>query len=148
MTRFAENKKAFFDYEVLEKFEAGIELLGLETKSVKKGQSSLDGTHIIIRGREAYILGLKIPPFQTNNTPKNYDPEAIRRLLLTKKEIRILEERTKNNGLTIIPISMYNKGNKVKVEIGLVRGKKKYDKRESIKKREVDRNIRRTLKEK
>lgn len=143
----ADNKKAHFNYDVLEKHEAGIELLGFEVKSIKAGHASLDGSYAIIRGGEIYILGSKVPPYQSSNTPKDYDPERLRRLLMTKKQIRELNDKTENSGLTIVPISMYNKGGKIKVEIALAKGKKKFDKRETIKKRETDREMRRTIKE-
>ena len=143
-----ENKKAHFNYEVLKKYEAGIELFGFEVKSIKAGHASLDGSYAIIRGGEIYILGSKIPPYQAGNTPKDYDPERLRKLLLTKAEIRKLNDKTENSGLTVVPISMYNKGGKIKVEVALCKGKKKFDKRETIKKRETDREMRRTLKEK
>lgn len=141
-----QNKKAYFNYEILEKMEAGIELLGFEVKSLKNGGGSLDGAHVTIRGREAYVTGMQISPYQPKNTPKEYDPIRNRRLLLTKKEIDKLSGAEGQKGLTIVPLSVYNKGNKLKVEIGVVRGKKKYDKRESIKKRDTEREIRRNLK--
>lgn len=137
------NKKIGVDYEILETFEAGIELLGLEVKSLRNKQGSLLGSHITIRGGEAFIISSNIPAYQEKNTPKDYNPERNRRVLLTKSEIQKLASIEKKNGLTIIPVSVYNKGKKIKVEIAIVRGKKKYDKRESIKKRDVDRDIRR-----
>lgn len=141
-----QNKKAYFDYEILEKIEAGIELLGFEVKSLKKGQGSLLGSHITIRGNEAYVINMEIPPYQVLNTPKEYDPKRNRKILLNKKEITELAEFEKQKGLTIIPLSVYNKGRKLKIEIAVVRGKKKYDKRETIKKRDSEREIRRELK--
>ena len=141
-----QNKKAYFDYEILEKIEAGIELLGFEVKSLKKGQGSLLGSHITIRGNEAYVVSMNIPPYQPANTPKDYDPLRNRRLLLTKKEIEQLSKEEKTKGLTIIPLSVYNKGRKLKLDIAVVKGKKKFDERESIKKRDTDREIRRDLK--
>ena len=141
-----QNKKAYFNYEILEKIEAGIELLGFEVKSLKKGQGSLEGSHVTIRGREAFVVNMQIPPYQTANTPKEYEPTRNRKLLLTKKEIKELSEKEKQKGLTIIPISVYNKGKKVKLEIATVRGKKRFDKRESIKKRDTEREMRRDLK--
>lgn len=141
-----ENKKAYFNYEILEKFEAGIELLGFEVKSLKSGQGSLEGSHVTIRGNEAFLMGMQIPPYQPTNTPKEYDPKRNRRLLLTKKEIAEIEKAEAQKGLTIVPLSVYNKGRKVKITIGIVRGKKKYDKRETIKKRDSDREIKRDLK--
>ncbi len=137
------NKKTFIDYEVMETFEAGIELLGLEVKSLRKNQGSLLGSHVTIRGGEAFIIASNIPAYQEKNTPKDYEPKRNRRLLLTKVEINKLAAIESKKGLTIVPISMYNKGKKIKVQIAIVRGKKKYDKREDIKKRETDRDIRR-----
>lgn len=139
------NKKAYFDYEILQKYEAGIELLGFEVKSLKGGQGSLLGAYIAVRGGEAFVVNMQIPPYQPANTPTNYDPLRTRRLLLTKKEISQLLGEEGQKGLTIVPLSVYNKGRKLKVEIAVVRGKKKYDKRQAIKKRDSDREIRRSL---
>lgn len=147
MSSLIQNKKAYFDYEILEKIEAGIELLGFEVKSVKKGQGSLEGAHITIRGNEAYLINMQIPPYQPANTPKDYDPLRNRKLLLTKEEIMDLGKTEGQKGLTIIPLSVYNKGRKLKIELGVARGKKKYDKRETIKKRDTEREIRRSLKD-
>jgi len=147
MAHYAENRKAKFDYEILEKYEAGIELLGVEVKSVRNGQMSLEGAFVIVRGGEAFLINSNIPPYQVNNSPKDYDPLRNKKLLLTKKEIDILSGSEKNKSLTIVPISVYNKGRKIKVEIALVKGKKKHDKRETIKKRDTDREIRREYKE-
>ena len=135
MAGLIENKKVFFNYEILEKFEAGIELLGHEVKSLRKGQGSLEGTHVTVRGGETYLIGMNIPPYQLNNTPSGYDPKRNRRLLLTKQEIATLAGIESKRGLTIVPISVYNKGRKLKITVASVRGKKKFDKRESIKKR-------------
>ena len=147
MAHYTENRKARFNYEILEKYEAGIELLGAEVKSVRGGHMSLEGAFVIIRGEEAYLINANIPPYQPKNAPPDYDPLRNRKLLLTKKEITKLAGSEKNKSLTIVPISVYNKSRKIKVEIALVKGKKKYDKRETIKKRETDREIRREYKE-
>lgn len=147
MTTFVDNGKAHFNYEILEKFEAGIELLGFEVKALKSKKGSLEGSYIIIRGGEAYAMNLFIPPYQENNTPKDYDPRRNRRLILTKKEIRRLADIDSGKGLTIVPISIYNKGNLIKVSVAVVCGKKKFDKRESIKKRETDRIVRREFRD-
>lgn len=146
MMSLIESKKAHFDYEILETYEAGIELLGTEVKSLKNKRGSLEGARVIIRGNEAYLVGASIPPYQEKNAPVDYDRTRTRKLLLTKKEIKELIGKEQAKGLTIVPISMYNKGRKVKVDIAVVRGKKKYEKRESIKKRDVEREIGRTLK--
>ena len=146
MAHYAENRKARFDYEILEKYEAGIELLGTEVKSVRGGQMSLEGAFVIVRGGEAFLINSNIPPYQVKNAPKDYDPLRNRKILLTKKEISDLAGSEKNKSLTIVPISVYNKGRKIKVESALVKGKKKFDKRETIKKRDTDREIRREYK--
>jgi len=143
MTTYVNNKKAHFDYEILDKYEAGIELLGFEVKSIKNSQGSLEGAYVIIRGGEAYVMNMFIPPYQENNTPKDYEPRRNRRLLLSKKEMHELSNTEADRGLTIVPISIYNKSNLIKVTVAVVRGKKKFDKRETTKKREVDRTVRR-----
>ena len=144
--KFAENKKAYFNYEILEKITAGIELLGFEVKAIKAGQITLDGSYVIIRGGEAFLIGSAVTSLQPKNTPKDYDERRNRKLLLTKKELRYLSGKEKQNGLTIVALSVYNMGHKIKVELGLAKGKRKSDKRETIKKRESDREINRTLK--
>ena len=147
MPSYAENRKARFNYEILEKYEAGIELLGVEVKSVRGGQMSLEGAFVIVRGGEVFLINANIPSYQAKNTLKDYDPLRNRKLLLTKKEISELAGNDKNKSLTIVPISVYNKGRKIKVEIALVKGKKKFDKRETLKKRDTDREIRREMKD-
>jgi SsrA-binding protein len=141
-----QHKKARFDYEILEEFEAGIELIGLEVKSLRTSQAKLEGSHVIVRGGEAYVVGMVISPYQPTNTPEGYDPNRVRKLLLTKKEIEELAKYEGQKGLTIVPISVYNKGRNLKMRVAVARGRKKYDKREVIKKRETDIDIRRTLK--
>jgi SsrA-binding protein len=143
MSELLRNKKVHFDYEILERFEAGIELLGYEVKSLRAHQGSLEGAYVTVRGAEAFIINMSIPPYQVNNL-KDYDPLRMRKLLLTKDEIVKLGAAEK--GLTIVPIAVYNKGRKIKVEIATVRGKKKFDKRQALKKRDDQREIDRTLK--
>ena len=145
--KYIENKKVFFNYEITDTLEAGIELFGYEVKSVKAGTGSLEGSYILVRGKEAFLIGARISPYQTNNTPKEYDPLRNRKLILHKEEIEKLESSgEKGKGLTVVPICIYNSGNRIKVEVGIAKGKKKFDKRETIKKRETDREIRRELK--
>lgn len=141
-----ENKKAGLNYEFLEAYESGIELLGGEVKSLKGKQGSLEGARVIIRGEEAYLVGAFIPPYQPANIIGEYDPYRTRRLLLKKKELSELAERGEQRGLTIIPLSVYNKGRFLKLKISVVRGKKKFDKREDLKKKESKRDISRDLK--
>jgi SsrA-binding protein len=140
------NRRARFDFEILDTFEAGLSLLGTEVKSLRKGQGKLDGAYVVIRGGEALLVGCSIPPFQQKNVFGNYDPERPRTLLVTQKELKELEQKSEKQGLTIVPLSLYNKGRYLKLEIAIARGKKKADKRESIKKRETNRDIGRILK--
>lgn len=146
MTTYIQNRKAKHDYEILETFEAGLVLHGFEAKSIRNGKASLNGTYVIIRGNEAFLVNANINAYQPANTPKDYDPERARKLLLNKKELASLERSLQTAGLTIVPLSLYNSGRNIKLKIALVRGKKKADKRESIKKRDVKRDIERTLK--
>lgn len=141
-----QNKKIHFNYEILERYEAGIELLGGEVKSLRAGRGSLDGSHVTVRGGEAFLIGATIQPYQANNAPKGYDAVRNRRLLLTKNEIAELSAQESKKGLTVVPVSVYSKGHKLKVEIAVVRGKKTHDKRETIKKREAERDVMRDIK--
>ena len=148
MANYAENRKARFNYEILETVEAGIVLSGQEVKSVRAGRASLEGSFASIRGGELFLLSSSIPPYQASNLKKEYDPLRARKLLVSKKEIAKLVGMEKTRGLTLVPLSMYNRKNRIKVEVAIARGKKTHDKRESTKKRETDREIRRTLKDK
>lgn len=143
---YIENKKARFDFEFLETFEAGVELLGHEVKAIRKGMGSLEGARVVVRGGEAFVIGAAISPYQTKNTPKSYDSERARRLLLNKKEIAGIADAEGKKGLTIIPIKWYNHKGKIKLEIAIARHKKKYDKRTALKERDTKRQIDRTLK--
>ena len=146
MKIYAENRKARFDYEILETFEAGIELTGIEVKSIRSGKANIAGSFAILRGGEAYLVGSDIPPYQTNNTPQDYDPNRTRKLLLNRSEINYLAGKVNSEKLTLVPLKLYNKKGLIKIELALTRGKKKSDKRETIKKRETKREIARTLK--
>ena len=143
---YIKNKKAGLKYEILEKLEAGIKLLGFEVKAIKSNKGSLLGSHITVRGGEVILLNANIPPYQPANTPKDYNPERNRTLLLSKKEISRLANLESQKGLTIIPLSVYSKGQKIKVEIAIVRGKKKYDHRETLKRKTAQRDIDREMK--
>jgi SsrA-binding protein len=143
MPTLVDYKKAHFNYEILEKYEAGIELVGHEVKALKSGKGSLEGAYVIVRGGEAYVVGMLISPYQEKNTPKDYEPRRNRRLILTKKEIAELASNDGGNSKTLIPISIFTKGNLVKISIAIVKGKKQFDKRASIKEREVNRTVRR-----
>jgi len=147
MTTLVDYKKAHFNYEILDSFEAGIELLGFEVKSLRKSQGSLDGAYVIIRGGEAYVMNMFIPPYQEKNTPGDYDPRRNRKLILNKDEIRKLAKIEEGRRLTIVPISVYTKSNRIKVCVATVRGKKKFDKRETTKRRESDREMGRVMRD-
>ncbi len=146
MATLLENKKARFNFELLEQFEAGLALLGPEVKTLRARHGSLEGAHVIVRGGEAYLVGATIPPYQSENMPKGYDAMRPRKLLFTQKEIASLGGYESKKGLTIVPISVYTKGKKLKLQIAVARGKKKFDKREALKERDSKRSIERTLK--
>lgn len=146
MKVLAENKKAYFNYEILEKFEAGLVLNGQEVKSLKTRGVNLLGNYVIIKDEELFWVGAVIPPYQPKNAPGNYDAERTRKLLLEKSEIRRLIGKSKERGLTLIPLRVYTRNAKIKLEFGLARGRKKVDKREEIKRRETEREIQRALK--
>ncbi len=146
MKIIAENKKAYFNYQILEKFEAGISLVGQEVKSIKTRGVNLTGSYIIARNEEIYWIGSKIPAYQPKNAPPDYSPERWRKLLLKKTEVKHLIGKSKQKGLTLIPLKVYTKDGKIKIEFGITKGKKKFNKRELIKKRETEREIERTLK--
>lgn len=148
MKNLAENKKAYYEYEILEKFEAGIVLNGQEVKSIKLGRAILRGSFVIIKNQEVQLLSAKVPPYQPKNAPHDYNPERTRVLLLKKHEIKRLIGKSSQKGLTLVPLRMYNKQGKIKAEIALVKNKAKPDKREKIKKRDIQREIEREMKEK
>jgi len=145
MARYADNSKVLFDYEILERLTAGIELLGMEVKSVREGKMNLRGSFVGVRGNEAYLVGASIPAYQPKNAPKDYDSLRPRKLLLSKDELEELGTAEGTKGLTIVPLSVYNKGRFLKLDIAIARGKKKFDKRQAIKKRDVERDLKRSL---
>lgn len=142
----ADNKKALFDYDILEKYEAGIVLFGHEVKSVKGGHISLKGAYVTFHNGEPFLTGAHISRYKPAAGVKDYDPERSRKILLKNKEIRHLLGKKDEKGLTIVPIRVYTKQSKVKVEIGVGRGKRQFEKKEKIKTRDIEREIKRTLK--
>lgn len=138
----SENRRARFDYNILETFEAGIELSGQEVKSAREGRFVIAGSYAIIRGGEAWLLGSQIPPYQPKNAPVDYEPNKTRRLLLKKIELKNLSGRLEEKGLSLLPLKVYNKKNFIKIELGLGRSRKAEDKREYIKKRGAEREMR------
>jgi SsrA-binding protein len=143
MKIYSENRKAGFDYEVMERFEAGMVLFGQEVKSIKTGHINLSGSFVSVKGEEPFLVGVKVPPYQPNNAGADYNENRDKKLLLNKKEIDYLIGKTKVKGLSLIPLKIYEKSGRIKLEFGLGKGKKKYDKKEKIKKRDVEREIHR-----
>ena len=139
MAEYANNPKARFDYEILETIEVGIVLRGFEVKAVKSGMASIRGAYVKMINEEPYLIGATISPYQSANTPKNYDPQRSRKLLLSKAEISKLVGLSKSQGSTLVPLKFYDKKGRIKLLIGIARGKKKHDKRETIKKKDVAR---------
>lgn len=142
----AQNKKAFHDYFVDERFEAGMELFGTEVKSIRGGGINLKDSYCMIEGGEIFAVGVHVSPYEKGNI-FNRDPYRVRRLLMHKKEINKLLGQTTQKGFTLVPLSVYFKGSRLKMEIGLCRGKKLYDKRDAAAKKQADRDIERVQKE-
>jgi SsrA-binding protein len=134
------NRKATFDFEIREKLEAGIHLLGSEVKAVRLGHADLSGSYVKIIGLEAFLVNAKIFPFQYAR-PDNYDQIRTRKLLLHKREILNLKHKMEGSGLTIVPIAMYNTKNLIKLEVALGKGKKEYQKKEAKKRKDIDREV-------
>lgn len=145
MNIVAQNKKARHDYFILETFEAGIELKGTEIKSIRRGSCNLKDSFIRIKNGEAYIENMYVAPYKEGNI-FNVDPRRIRKLLLHKKEIRKLQKEIMQEGLTIVPLKVYFNTSKAKLEIALAKGKKNYDKRQSLKEKDMKRDIDKALK--
>lgn len=140
------NKRAFFDYQLLEKFEAGINLYGAEVKAVRLGHADLTGSHVRIMGSEAYLINAKIFPYKYSR-PEGYDERRTRKLLLHKNEIIALKSKTEGQNLTLVPVSLYTTKSFIKLEIALGKGKKQYDKKEAIKKKDIQRDVEQEMEE-
>jgi SsrA-binding protein len=142
----ATNRKALFNYEVLDRVEAGISLVGTEVKSIREGGFNFRDSYVDFRGGELFLVGCRIGPYSHGNL-QNHPEDRVRKLLLHKREILKLGGRATERGLTLVPLKAYLKGGCVKVEIGLARGKKVYDKRETIKRKDIERDTRRAVRE-
>lgn len=141
------NRKAYFDYEILEEIESGIVLTGTEIKSVRNGSVNLKDSYAIVRNNEIFLLNMHISEYKEGNI-FNHNETRTRKLLLHKKEIFKLRDKIQLNGYTLVPLKLYFKGNKAKIMLGLAKGKKTYDKRESIKERDISRELKKELKNK
>ena len=140
----ATNRKARYEYEIFDTFEAGVALLGPEVKSLRAGRANLSDAYATIRGREVFLVGLHISPYPQAGRA-NPDPRRERKLLLHRAEIARLQGRVVERGFTLIPLQLYFKNGRAKVELGLARGRRRHDKREAIRRRETDREMRRTM---
>lgn len=147
MPKLAVNKRAKFDYELLETFEGGLELTGAEVKSIKAGQTQLKGAFISVQKGELWLKNAYVAPYKPAGNVAEYDPYQDRKILVHKRELKRLIGKSEQAGLTIVPILLYTKGRLVKLEFALARGKKKFEKRDTIKKREVERQMQEKLKE-
>lgn len=146
MTILVENKKAFYDYEILEKFKAGIVLQGQEVKSIKNKRINLQGSFVALKGEEVFLIGSHVPAYQPKNAPYDYEPQRPKKLLLKKIEIKHLIGKSRQKGLTMVPLIVYSVKGKIKLDFAIVKAKKKYDKREKIKEREGKREMEREMK--
>ena len=145
MATLSDNRKARYNYEILEKFQAGLSLQGQEVKSIKGGRINLAGSYVSFQGNELFLVGANVPPYQPANAPSDYNPERPRKLLLKAAEIRYLVGKVKERGLTLVPLRVYTIASKIKLEFGLSKGRKKQDRRELIKKREAEREMSRAI---
>ncbi len=139
------NRRAHFDYRLEDRFEAGINLTGAEVKALRVGQADLTGSFVRIIGSEAYLVNAKILPYEYAR-PEQYDPKRTRKLLLHKKEIISLKGKTEGTNLTIVPVSLYTRNNLIKLELALGKSKKKFEKKEALKRKDIDRDIEEALK--
>jgi len=147
MRTIFENKKILFNYKILDKFKAGIALNGQEVKSIKSGRANFSNSFVVIKKTEAFLIGANIPAWQPKNIMENYNQERPRKLLFKKSEIKKLFGKLKEKGLTMVPLKVYtNPRELIKIEVAIVKPKRKIDKREKIKKREIEREIKRRLK--
>ena len=142
----ASNKKALHEYFILQKFEAGLMLTGTEVKSLRDGKANLKDAYVIFKDDEAFLFGAHISPYSHGNL-QNHEPERTRKLLLHRREIDKLRVQTTEKGLSVVPLRLYFRGSKVKAEIAVVRGKKQYDKRDTERKREADRETAAAIKQ-
>jgi SsrA-binding protein len=143
MESFAENRKARHDYETLETFDAGIVLTGQEVKSVRQGGANFTGSYLSLYRGELWLKSMRISPYSKAGKLEGYEPEHDRKILMRKREIESLMGKTQQKGLTLVPFSLYPRGRHIKLRFGLCRGRKAHDKREKLKRQDIDRDIRR-----
>lgn len=145
MPLYADNRKARHEYEILETFEGGLVLTGAETKAVREGKAKLDGSYVKVMGGELWLVGAHIGPYSKRMSTEEYDPTRRRKVLVHKKELRHLATKSQEKGLTLVPLSFYSLGRRIKVSFAVCRGKKAHDKRQKLKERDIMRSTRRFL---
>lgn len=146
-SRFAENRKARYEYETLETFDGGLALTGNEVKSIREGGAKIDGAYVTIASGEIWLFGADIRPYSRAAKDPNFRSDRSRKILVRKKELQYLAGKTQEKGLTLVPFALYPRGRQIKLSFGLCRGRKAHDKREKLKSRDLDRQIRRGLDE-
>lgn len=144
-SRFTENRKARHDYETLESFEGGLVLSGNEVKAIREGGAKIDGAYVTVTGGELWLLGAHIRPYSKASKNSILDPDRNRKILVHAKELNYLAGKTQEKGLTLVPFALYPRGRQIKLSFGLCRGRKAHDKREKLKSRDLDRDVRRHL---
>lgn len=147
MSGLATNRKAYYDFEILEEYEAGIKLEGMEVKALKEGKGSFTESFIIVKENSLWLKGFNLPPFSKAGALLHYNPKRDRKLLLNREEINSLKGKVERQGYSLIPVKFYPKGNLIKLSIALVKGKKKKDKKEELIKKQQDRETERLVKE-
>ncbi len=145
MPIYADNRKARHTYEILEKFEGGLVLTGAETKAVREGKAKLDGSYVKVMGGELWLVGTHIGPYSKDTSIEAHVPDRRRKMLIHKKELRHLASKSQEKGLTLVPLSFYSLGRRIKVSFAVCRGKKAHDKRQQLKERDLLRSTRRFL---
>jgi SsrA-binding protein len=144
-TRYAENRKARFDYEILETFQGGLVLEGQEVKSIRTGGARLDGAYLALTRGELWLIGAHVRTYTKATKTEGYDPDRSRKVLVSRKELAYLAAKTQEKGLTLVPFSLYPSGHRIKVSFSVCRGRKSHDKREKLKNRDLDRELQRNL---
>lgn len=145
MAVFVENRKARHDYETLETFDGGLVLLGHEVKSIRNGGAKLVGAYLVLRKSQLWLIGMRIAPYVKAGKLEGYEPERDRKVLMHRRELASLQGKIQQKGLTLVPFSLYPRGHHIKLSFGLCRGRSSYDKREKLKGRQIDREVRRVL---
>ncbi len=147
LSRYSENRRARYDYETLETYQGGLVLTGQEAKSIRTGGAKLDGAHVALVQGELWLIGGNIRPYPKAGPLPGYDPGQSRKILVRKAELNELRGKTQQKGLTLVPFALYPSGRRIKLSFGLAKGRKAHDKREKLRSRDLDREVRRNIEE-